>query len=73
MQLLNTNSKQNDLFYGKGYGSGTASFKGPLEGLNIFMKLKTEKGTKVTLPLEQEEAQTSISYIKFVKEDINGS
>lgn len=69
MQLLNTNQMQNDLFYGKGYGSGNASFTGPLEGIDIYLKVKTEKGTKVTLPLEDEEAQTSLSYVKFKKEE----
>jgi len=69
MQLLNTNQLQNDLFFGQGYGTGSASFTGPLEGIDIYLKVKTEKGTKVTLPLEDEEAQTSLSYVKFKKEE----
>ncbi len=70
MQLLNTTKTQNELFYGTGYGSGNASFTGPLEGLDIYLNIKTEKGTKVTLPLEGEDAQANIPYIHFKKNEV---
>ena len=72
MQLLNTTAKENDLFYGEGYGSGYGFIKGPLEGIDIYLKAKTEKGTRVTLPLEDSEASSSVSYINFKQEETSG-
>lgn len=69
MQLLNTTYNDNELFYGLGYASGFGYIKGPLEGIDIYLKAKTEKGTKVTLPLEDGEASTSVPYINFKKEE----
>lgn len=69
MQLLNTDLNQNDLFYGQGYGTGKASITGPLKGIDIYLKVKTEKGTRVVLPLENEDAQTSLSYVHFKKQE----
>lgn len=69
MQLLNTTYKDNELFFGTGYASGSGFIKGPLEGIDIYLKAKTEKGTKVTLPLENGDASTSVPFIKFKKEE----
>jgi len=71
MLLLNTTKEQNDLYYGKGFATGYASFKGPIDELDIYMNLKTEKGTKLTLPLESEDARSDIPYIHFKKEANN--
>jgi len=71
MHVLNTTKYDNALFYGQGYASGSASFTGPLEGIDMFMSLKTEKGTKVILPLEDGEAQSQMSYIHFKSEHEN--
>lgn|GEM_PF-3230241 len=71
MHVLNTSKEDNELFYGQGYASGRASFTGPLEEIDIYMNLKTEKGTKVILPLEDDEAQSQVSYIHFKNETEN--
>ncbi|MFM2190057.1 MAG: hypothetical protein RL491_443, partial [Bacteroidota bacterium] len=40
-QVLNTGPKQNELYYGKGYGSGKVKVYGPLDLIHISLALKT--------------------------------
>ncbi|MFT6166863.1 MAG: hypothetical protein ACJASF_001556 [Vicingaceae bacterium] len=50
---LNTTAKDNELFYGKGYASGTANISGYGDQLILELDLKTEKGTDFKIPLEE--------------------
>ncbi len=50
--VMNTEAKDNDMFYGKAFGTGTVYFRGPFSDLLIrSQELKTEKGTKVFFPI----------------------
>jgi hypothetical protein len=42
-QALNTTAAQNQLYYGTAYVSGTAAFSGPIEKINMEMRLRSEK------------------------------
>ncbi len=64
--LLNTTSLQNDLFYGTGIGSGRVDFIGPIKNMNIIARAKTEKDTRIFIPLGDSESIKQEEYINFV-------
>ncbi|MEP2772560.1 MAG: translocation/assembly module TamB domain-containing protein [Fulvivirga sp.] len=64
--LLNTTSKQNDLFYGTGIGTGRVDFIGPIKNMNIIARAKTEKDTRIFIPLGDSENIKQEEYINFV-------
>lgn len=66
---LNTTSKDNDLYYGKAYSTGTFTFKGPIEDIRIDINAKTERGTKFYIPLDNNNSISKQNYIRFVSTD----
>lgn len=64
--LLNTTSLQNDLFYGTGIGTGRIDFIGPIRNMNIIARAKTEKDTRIFIPLGDSENIKQEEYINFV-------
>ncbi|MFM7822218.1 MAG: translocation/assembly module TamB domain-containing protein, partial [Bacteroidota bacterium] len=62
--------KQNELYYGKGYGSGKVKVYGPLDLIHISMALKTEKNTAIYIPLSNPEEVTQSGFINFIQKDI---
>lgn len=71
--VLNTTAEDNDLYYGKAYGSGKIDILGPLSDLEIVSdELTTNKGTRIFIPLEGTDNIAEKNYIRFVsKEDEN--
>ncbi len=63
---LNTTQKINDLYFGKGVGTGRVSISGPLDNLKFAIKMKTEKGTTFSLPISYGNNFTGYDYIKFI-------
>ncbi len=49
--LLNAAYTPDQLFYGKGYGTGDVNIFGYTENLEITVNLQTQKGTKVNVPM----------------------
>ncbi len=66
MTVLNTSLKDNDMFYGKAYASGTVSLLGAINSMDISTRLKTEKGTKIYIPIGGVEGVEKLEYINFV-------
>jgi len=66
---LNTTSKDNAVYFGKAYGTGKFSFKGPTNDMFINIDAKTEKGTVFSLPLNSSETVTDKDFITFVSKD----
>lgn len=66
VSVLNTTFRDNDMFYGKGFASGTVSLLGAIENMDISAKIKTEKGTKIYIPIESVEDAEQSDYISFV-------
>lgn len=66
---LNTTEKDNPLYFGKAYATGTFEFKGPTNKMYIGIKAKTEKGTVFNLPLNSAETVSSKDFITFVSKD----
>ncbi|MGV3509539.1 MAG: translocation/assembly module TamB domain-containing protein, partial [Sphingobacteriaceae bacterium] len=66
---LNTTSKDNPLYYGTAYGTGTFTFKGPTNNMHITIDAKTEEGTVFNIPLNAAERVASNDFITFVAKD----
>ena len=67
IMVLNTTKKDNDVFYGTGFATGRASFKGPIDNLTIDIKGKTNKGSNLTIPIYDDSDNTLVEYIRFKK------
>ena len=67
---LNTQSKDNDLYYGQAFISGNINLNGPLNNFKIQSEeLTSNKGTKISIPLEGTESVSTKNFITFVKHD----
>lgn len=66
---LNTTTKDNPLYFGQAFASGTFKFKGPTNRMFIGIDAKAEKGTVFNLPLNSSETVTSKDFITFVSKD----
>lgn len=66
---LNTTAKDNQLYYGTAYATGTFSFRGPTNNMDIDIDAKTEKGTIFNLPLNSSEMVSDKDFITFVSKD----
>ncbi|TKC65022.1 translocation/assembly module TamB [Pedobacter hiemivivus] len=66
---LNTTEKDNSLYFGQAYATGTFKFKGPTNRMYIDIDAKTEKGTVFNLPLNSSETVSSKDFITFVSKD----
>ena len=69
LMALNTTSKDNDLYFGRAYATGSFSFRGPTNDMSIDINAKTEKGTIFNLPLNSSEMVTDKDFITFVSKD----
>jgi hypothetical protein len=65
-QVLNTTAKDNTLFYGQGYASGDLSILGPVTNLKITANARTDKNTKIYIPLGEVSESGKKEFIKFV-------
>ncbi|WP_310393591.1 translocation/assembly module TamB domain-containing protein [Hymenobacter sp.] len=66
MQVLSTTRRDNDLYFGTAYATGTARVTGPTDDLNITVRASSEAGTRVSLPLDNAAKAQKAGYIKFV-------
>ncbi len=66
---LNTTEKDNPLYFGQAYATGTFKFKGPTNKMFIGIDAKTEKGTVFNLPLNSSETVSSKDFITFIGKD----
>lgn len=48
---MDLNRYQNEMFYGRAFATGTVKLSGPFNNLAIEVDAKTEKGTKVSIPI----------------------
>ncbi len=69
LMALNTTSRDNSLYYGRAYGTGEFTFKGPTNNMYIKIDAKTEKGTVFNLPLNSSEMVSEKDFITFVSKD----
>ncbi|HEX5170556.1 MAG TPA: translocation/assembly module TamB domain-containing protein, partial [Cyclobacteriaceae bacterium] len=65
-QVLNTTAKDNSLFYGQAFATGDVRFFGPVQKLNISSNARTEKNTRLYIPVGGSGNTEQEEYINFV-------
>ena len=69
---LNTQSSENEYYYGTGFLNGSANFIGPGKDLDIEINGTTQENTKIIIPIRYGEGLDQLSYLTF-KENNNNS
>jgi hypothetical protein len=72
-QVLSTSRKDNDLYFGTAYASGTATVRGPVDDLVVDVRATSEAGTRLALPLDNAAKAQQATYIKFVNRNLPDS
>src|SRR5690606_28878079 len=67
--VLNTTAKDNPLYYGLAYGTGSFSFQGPTNNMNIRIDAQTNSGTVINIPLNAAGTITDRDFITFIVKD----
>lgn len=65
-KILNTTSKDNDLFYGTAYATGDLAITGPLDNILIKANATTNKGTRIYIPLDGAASVSNSDFIEYV-------
>jgi hypothetical protein len=65
-QVLNTSMKDNSLFYGQAYATGSVEFSGPINNLAIASTARTEKNTRIYVPISGSSSVDKKDFISFV-------
>jgi hypothetical protein len=66
LQVLNTTVKDNNLFYGQAYATGDVNFYGPVSNLKITSSARTDKNTRVYIPIGGTSSIDKKDFITFV-------
>ena len=72
-QVLHTTRRDNDLYFGTAYATGTATVRGPADDLVIDVQATSEAGTRLALPLDNAAKAEQASYIRFVNRNLSDS
>ncbi|MBD8487871.1 translocation/assembly module TamB [Echinicola sp. CAU 1574] len=65
-QVLNTSSRDNDLFYGTAYASGKLEIFGAASNLDITANATTRPNTKIYIPIGESEGQAQEEFINII-------
>jgi hypothetical protein len=65
-QMLNTTAKDNSQFYGQAYATGVLSMLGPFENMKISATARSEKNTRIFIPLTSYETIEKKDFVSFV-------
>lgn len=65
-QVLNTTERDNNLFYGQGYATGDLNITGPINNLKFTSRARTDKNTKVSIPIGGTTDIAQAEFIRFV-------
>ena len=65
-QVLNTTEKDNSLFYGQGYATGDLNITGPIHNLKFTANARTDKNTKLFIPMGGTSEVEKKDFIRFV-------
>jgi hypothetical protein len=68
-QVLNTTEKDNTLFYGSAFGTGTWEFLGTPDNINITANASMLKSSKMYIPMDSYEDVQEKEYIRFINHD----
>ncbi|MFN3528848.1 MAG: translocation/assembly module TamB domain-containing protein [Bacteroidia bacterium] len=66
LMVLNTEPSFSEAYFGTGRLTGTASFIGPVDLIDIQIRATTERGTRFSIPLDGETNRENLDFITFV-------
>jgi len=66
LMALNTTFKDNHIYYGTAFGTGSFGFHGPVNSMKIDIKARTLAGTVFNIPLNTSSTAGDYDFIKFV-------
>ena len=66
LEVLSTTRRDNPLYFGTAFGTGTARVFGPTTDLTVNVSARSEAGTRVFLPFDNAATAQKASYIHFV-------
>jgi hypothetical protein len=66
LMALNTTFKDNHIYFGKAFGTGTFNFDGPVDNMKIDIKATTQAGTVFNIPLNTSSTASEYDFIRFV-------
>ena len=67
VRIIDTREKDNDLFYGTAFASGVATIAGPANNLDFNISARTDRNTRLFIPLNAGEEVSDYSFISFVE------
>ncbi len=73
MLLLNTRELDNEMYYGTVYGSGALSVTGTTYNMEIDIKARNEKNSRLYIPLNNRSASLNNNFIQFYNPNIDSS
>lgn len=67
--VMNTTIRENELYYGKAYGSGDIELSGFAGSLDIIVDARTMPGTDIHFPIGGSTEVSAISFVRFLSGD----
>ncbi len=71
--IFNTDATQQDYYYGTAFLTGTAHIHGPVNQITMDVSARTNRGTKIALPLNYRGEIRENNFISFVSRDTLGN
>ena len=65
LQVLNTSTRDNTLFFGQAYATGTLEMRGPISNLRIYSAATTQPNTKIYIPISGASSTDQKEFITF--------
>lgn len=65
-QVLNTSSRDNELFYGTAFASGTLGIRGSTSNLDVVARATTQANTRISIPLTSSNEQYQEDFIQII-------
>jgi hypothetical protein len=65
-QVMNTTVRENEIFYGTAYATGTLSIKGSTTNLDINARATTQPNTRISIPLTSSNSQYQEDFIQII-------
>ena len=65
-QVLNTGAKDNELFFGTAFASGSLDIKGSTNNLDVTARVTTQPNTRISIPLTSSKEQYQEEFIQVI-------
>ncbi len=65
-QVLNTSAKDNELFFGTAFATGTLAIKGSASNLDVNARVTSQPNTRISIPLSSSKEQYQEEFIQVI-------